>query len=162
MSEQIQLTINQRQSPNSDKGYSMHCKENLAPWHTVNFTNYNCTYSVERKGILQGLSPFGMGQSFWWEEKIWIPGTINTTLRGKEFFAHNAALLSYRIWSQPGHHFSLESWPDLPSKRWEETWWQNLSSYHQPGHACVRRGKIWKQILLLKPVGKQTNTNFPL
>ena len=90
MSEQRQLTINQRQSPNNDKGYRMLCKENLPLLDIVSFINYNCTNLACQEGVVQGLSSFGMGQSFWRSDNM--VANRKTSLRDREFFAHNAAL----------------------------------------------------------------------
>ena len=56
------------------------------------FISYNCTQSDEHKKILQGSSPFGMGQSFRRREDM--AGSHDATLRGKEFLSHNTGVSS--------------------------------------------------------------------
>ena len=115
MSEQVQLITNQRQSPSNDKGYTMLSRENLQLWHTVSFINDNCTHSAEHKGILQGFSPFCMGQSFWRREHM--AGTRNATLSGKEFFAHYAAL----SWATGDDHSLDTTFTQIPDLIYDQS-----------------------------------------
>ena len=112
MSEQVQLTTNQRQSPSNDKGYSVFFRDNLhvhVPlWHTVSLIDNNCTHSAEHEGIPQGFHPFGIGQSLWRRE--YMAGTHNTTLSCKEFFSHNAVL----SWATGDDHSLDTTFPRIP------------------------------------------------